>query len=60
MEVIPLVNDFDAIERARDDKKGNMSFEISKSISSTYYVITFQRGKKKLEVKTFWKKKIKK
>lgn len=54
---IPLVlNGFDSCEHVDTDRLGNKKFELVKSIEDVYFVVTVQRGEKKLEVKTMWKK----
>jgi hypothetical protein len=52
-----ILNDFDSIERGEDDKIGNARFLISKELEGKAYLVTIQRGKYKLEIKTFYKKK---
>jgi hypothetical protein len=57
--VIPLIlNDFDSITHTNTDKLGNKRFLITKDIGDTAYIATIQRGKKKMEIKTFWKMKV--
>lgn len=51
-----IVNDFDKVSHTNTDKLGNMKFLFSKEIGCIAYVATVQRGKRKLEIKTFWKK----
>ena len=52
--LIPKVlNEFDACEHT--DKLGNKKFLLRKEIGDTVYLVTAQRGKRKLEVKTMWK-----
>ena len=54
---IPVVlNDFDTCEYSDTDKMNNKKFLLTKQIGDLYYVVTVQRGKKKLEVKTMWKR----
>ena len=54
---IPVVlNDFDTCEHSDTDKMGNKKFLLTKQVGNQYYVVTIQRGKKKLEVKTMWKR----
>lgn len=50
-----VINDFDTCLESIPDKKGNRAFTLFKDIGSRYYVVTIQRGKKKLQVKTMWK-----
>jgi hypothetical protein len=55
--VLPeVLNDFDTCERTGIDKLGNKLFLLSKEIDGTWYVVTVQRGKRKLQVKTMWKR----
>lgn len=54
---IPVVlGDFDTCEHSDTDKMGNKKFLLTKQVGDLYYVVTIQRGKKKLEVKTMWKR----
>ena len=46
----------DTCQHVDTDLLGNMKFELVKTIGDMFYVVTIQRGKKKLEVKTMWKK----
>ncbi|MFR7493837.1 MAG: hypothetical protein ACLUVF_03865 [Adlercreutzia sp.] len=53
--LIPKVlNEFDACEHANKDKLGNKKPLFGKEIENTVYLVTAQRGKGKLEVKTMW------
>lgn len=53
---IPIVlNEFDTCEFVDTDKLGNKKFLLSKDIDGNIYLITIQRGKRKLEIKTMWK-----
>ncbi|MCI8469250.1 MAG: hypothetical protein HFJ75_07165 [Eggerthellaceae bacterium] len=55
--IIPIVlNDFDTCVQSDTDKLGNKKFVLTKNLSSTVYLVTIQRGKRKLEIKTMWKK----
>lgn len=55
---LPLVlNDFESLEFVAVDKLGNKKFLLEKTINDTIFVVTIQRGKRKLEIKTMWKKK---
>ena len=57
--LIPVVlNEYDSIEMTDVDKLGNRRFLLSKVIENTVYIATIQRGKKKMEVRTFWIKKM--
>jgi hypothetical protein len=51
-----VLNDFDTCEHTDTDKLGNKKFLLAKDIGGVYYVVTIQRGKKKLEIKTMWKR----
>ncbi|MEI3376375.1 MAG: hypothetical protein V8R08_00795 [Coriobacteriales bacterium] len=51
-----ILNDFDNCNHVDTDKLGNKKFELVKEINDVYYVVTIQRGKKKLQVKTMWKR----
>ena len=54
--LIPKVlNEFDACEHTDTDKLGNKKFLLRKEIGDTVYLVTAQREKRKLEVKTMWK-----
>ena len=54
--LIPKVlNEFDACEHTDTDKLGNKKLLLRKEIGDTVYLVTAQRGKGKLEVKTMWK-----
>ena len=50
-----VLNEFDTCEHADTDKLGNKKFVITKKLESIVYVVTIQRGKRKLEIKTMWK-----
>ena len=51
-----VLGEFDTFEHVDTDKLGNRKFELSKEIDDVYYVVTIQRGKRKLQVKTMWKR----
>lgn len=51
-----VLNDFDEFDHTDTDKLGNKKYLVAKQFDSRYYVAVIQRGKKKLEIKTFWKK----
>ena len=54
--LIPKVlNEFDACEHTGTDKLGNKKSLFRKEIENTVYLVTAQRGKRKLEVKTMRK-----
>lgn len=50
-----VLNDFDTCDHSDTDKLGNKKFVLTKDLGSTVYVVTIQRGKRKLEIKTMWK-----
>ena len=50
-----ILNEFDSCEHTDTDKLGNRKFLIKKTLDSTIYLVTIQRGKRKLEIKTMWK-----
>lgn len=52
-----VINRFDTCVHTDTDKLGNKKFLLSKDLGNTVYVVTIQRGKRKLEIKTMWKKK---
>lgn len=53
---IPAVlNDFDTCEYKDIDKLGNRKFLLTKNINSRIYLVTIQRGNRKLQIKTMWK-----
>jgi hypothetical protein len=51
-----VLNDFDTCEHTDTDKLGNKKFLLTKRVGDVYYVVTIQRGKRKLQVKTMWKR----
>ncbi len=54
---IPTVlNEFDTCEHTDTDKLGNKKFLLTKNMGHTVYLVTIQRGKRKLEIKTMWKR----
>lgn len=54
---IPAVlNEYDSCECVGTDKLGNKKFVIRKDIEGCIYLVTAQKGKRKLEIKTMWKK----
>ncbi|MDR1015654.1 MAG: hypothetical protein LBL86_11865 [Coriobacteriales bacterium] len=56
--MIPIIlSEYDELIRGEDDKLGNARFMLTKNLSGTVYLATVQRGKKKLEVRTFYKRK---
>lgn len=53
---IPIVlNEFDTCECVDTDKLGNKKFLLKKNIEGNIFLVTVQRGKRKLEIKTMWK-----
>ena len=50
-----ILNEFDSCEHTDTDKLGNKKFLLKKNIGGTVYLVTIQRGKRKLEIKTMWK-----
>ncbi len=53
---IPTVlNEFDSCEHVDTDKLGNKKFLLRKRIDGNVFLVTIQRGKRKLEIKTMWK-----
>ena len=50
-----ILNGFDSCEHTDTDKLGNKKFLLKKNIGGTVYLVTIQRGKRKLEIKTMWK-----
>lgn len=50
-----ILNEFDSCEHTDTDKLGNKKFLLKKNIGGTVYLVTAQRGKRKLEIKTMWK-----
>lgn len=56
---LPLIlNEFDEIVLGKQDKLGNKRLLITKDIGDIAFVATVTRGNRKLEVKTFWKKRV--
>ena len=54
--LIPKVlNEFDGCEHTDTDKLGNRKFLIRKNVGNQVYLVTIQRGKKKMQIKTMWK-----
>lgn len=54
---IPTVlNEFDTCEYTDTDKLGNKKFLLTKSVGDIMHLVTVQCGKRKLEIKTMWKK----
>lgn len=50
-----VLNDFDRCDYSDTDKLGNKKFVLTKEMDSTVYIVTIQRGKRKLEIKMMWK-----
>jgi len=56
---LPLIlNEFDDVSKSNADKLGNSRLLFTKDIGDMAYVVTVSRGEKKLEIKTFWKRKM--
>lgn len=55
-EIYDVVNDFDSATKERDDNKGNQNVLVVRKGNGDSYVLLVERGKKKVEVKTFYKK----
>jgi hypothetical protein len=54
--LIPYVlNEFDKAEHDITDNKGNKKLLFQKKCNGMIYVATVERGKNKIEVRTFWK-----
>lgn len=53
-----ILNEFDSITHTDTDKLGNKKFLIIKNMGDSAYVVVIQRGKRKMEIKTFWKTKV--
>lgn len=54
--IIPkVINDFDTCEHVDTDKLNNKKFILTKDMGDLVYIVTIQRGKRKLEIKTMWK-----
>ena len=55
--LIPIVmNEFDTLELAGEDKLGNRKLFFTKKIEGTTYVGSIERGNKQIGVITLWKK----
>jgi hypothetical protein len=52
-----ILEEYDEITRGEDDKQGNARFMLTKRMEETAYLATIQRGRRKLEVRTFYKRK---
>lgn len=52
-----ILNEFDEIIKGDDDRQGNSRFMLIKELSGTSYLATIQRGKRKMEIRTFYKRK---
>lgn len=54
---IPLVvNGFDSCEYTQTDRLGNRKFLLARRVGGVYYVVLVQRGRRRLQVKTMWKR----
>ena len=57
--LIPFVlNEFDKIESHLTDNKGNKKLLFQKRCEGMIYIATAERGKNKIEVRTFWKMRV--
>ncbi|HJJ00283.1 MAG TPA: hypothetical protein OIM11_03945 [Coriobacteriaceae bacterium] len=50
-----VLNEFDTCEHTDTDKLGSKKFLLQKDINGIVYIVTIQRGKRKLQIKTMWK-----
>lgn len=55
MNIPNVLNNFDSCDYSNTDKLGNKKFVLAKDLNSVVYIVTIQRGKRKLEIKTMWK-----
>jgi len=53
-----VINEYDELCVTDTDKLGNKRFEISKEIDGLIIVAAVQRGKRRMEVRSFWKMKM--
>jgi hypothetical protein len=53
-----IIHEFDSVEMTDSDKLGNRRFIFSKKIEGTDYAAAIERGKRKMEVRSFWRKKV--
>lgn len=51
-----VINDFDECLQLEQDRLGNSKFKFIKRCRSTWYIVTVQRGKPKLEILSMWKR----
>jgi len=57
--LIPLVlNEFDKVEHDITDKLGYKKLLFQKNCDGLIYIATVERGENKMEVRTFWKKRV--
>ena len=57
--IIPRVlNEFETCEHTDTDRLGNKRFLLTKEVGGIWYVVTVQRGKRKLQIKTMWKRNV--
>ena len=55
-EIYDVVNDFDSASKEHDDNLGNQNVLVVRRGNGDSYALLVERGKKKVEVKTFYKK----
>lgn len=55
-EIYDVVNDFDSATKERNDNKGNQNVLVVRKGNGDSFALLVERGKKKAEVKTFYKK----
>lgn len=56
--LLPIIlNEYDEIIKGENDRLGNARFMLIKNLDGTAYLATVQRGRKKLEIRTFYKRK---
>ena len=51
-----VLNSFDTCDHTDTDKLGNKKFLVTKTIGDAFYVVTIQRGMRKIQIKTMWKR----
>ena len=57
--LIPLVlNEFDKVDSDLTDKRGNKKLLFQKDCDGMVYIATVERGEDKVEVRTFWKRRV--
>ncbi len=55
-EIYDTVNNFDVITKERNDNLGNQNVLVMKKGGGNTFVVLTERGKKRVEIKTFYKK----